>query len=178
MNIEKPISTIRKAVKSSAEEQALNENIDKPEKRHYDETFKFLKIMKTINPEMFEKDIILLAKGKELKDESGIESYKVFRQVWKELTDINEVNEQVNMWNKFRENQSLPELPQSEQKRGYIILAEDFLKSKGEELKKDPRITNKFSGKEDILNRCVDHAISATLNFIENYHERFLSKSK
>ena len=106
--------------------------------------------------------------------ESGIELYKVFRQVWKELTNLNEVNEEVRQWNKFREKQSLPELSQDEQKRGYAILAEKFLKYKGEELKQDPRIISAFSGKEDVLDKSVDYAISTTMNFIKNY-DKFLS---
>src|SRR5467141_1911924 len=85
MSIEKPISTIRKAVQGSAEKVAAKEFLDEPEQRHYDKIFNVYRFLRQFEPEKIERIIKIAAKEKELKDEMGIELYKVFNQVWEQL---------------------------------------------------------------------------------------------
>ena len=88
MTIEKPISTIRKAIQGSAEKKAEYELLDKPEQRHYDESFLFLRYMKIFEREKYEKIIKIGAKTKELKDEMGINSFKIYANLGQDLNRI------------------------------------------------------------------------------------------
>lgn len=149
MNIEKPISTIRKAIIGSAEEAASKESLSRPEQRHYDYVFGLYKQIRDANPELLKKIIIAAAKGKELKDEIGQESEKVFNQVWGELAVTYH-----------------DELVKSMKSSSDKFKREIF--KIGEISKNDPRIISAFSGKEDALNKCIDYANKTILDLFKD----------
>lgn len=163
MDIEKPFSIIRKAIQATAEQAALDDLMDKPEKEHYNIAFNIFKLMKRLSPQMFEQLLMTSAKSKDLKDEMGIESYKIFNRIWKDLTKgfKNILNEAINQYR--QEKQLSPE----ELKKITMEFSEIFFKEKGKELKVNPKIVSHFQGREDLLDRSIEHAIKATLDFID-----------
>lgn len=71
MSIEKPISTIKKAIIGRAEKKAYEGSLNKPEQKHYEESLNFFKKMKEKRPEKIEELILNSAKGNDLRDEMG-----------------------------------------------------------------------------------------------------------
>ncbi len=158
MSLEKPISTIRKAIEGTAQKSASAEFLDKPEKRHYNDAFDFYKYMRGFEPEKVEQVIMVAAKSKELSDEMGAELLKVFNKVWEDVTLGSE-----EKLNKAIERLKETILSHIELNQEIIKLEERFLKLKTNELKNDPRIVSAFAGKEELLNKGVQLAISSTL---------------
>lgn len=164
MSIEKPISTIRKAVQGSAEEIAANEYLEKPEERHYRETLNFFRFIKIFEPERYEQFVKIGAQGKELKDEMGAEKYKIFSRILREVTErdaskMKEAGDQIKSSN----------LPSEELSQEILELNTRYLKEKMEELKNDSRIASAFSGQEELLNRSIDFAITSMLDLYSAY---------
>lgn len=150
MTIEKPVSTIKKAIKGTTEQMASKESLKKPEQRHYDSVINLYKQIRNTSPEMLEKIVIAAAKGKELKDEIGQESEMVFNQVWGELADV------------YQEElyKSIEKSPDEFKKEINKI---------GEMSKEDTRIISAFSGKEDALNKCIDYATQTIVDLFKNF---------
>ncbi|MFA6524085.1 MAG: hypothetical protein WC264_00450 [Candidatus Paceibacterota bacterium] len=160
MAIEKPISTIRKAVNSAAENMAKNEFLDKPEQRHYESVISEYKWLRAFEPEFLEKILVVGAKGSELKDEMGTELYNIFDKVRTEMTSNSEDQfkdaiEQIKM----TKNLSLDEL---NQEISNLIIR--YFKIKGEEIKNDPRIKSAFFGKEELLDKAINFIITSLVD--------------
>lgn len=166
MTIEKPISTIRKALKGRAEQKAAENSLDKPEQKHYDESLNFYKRMRDKRPEEIETLILNSAEGKELKDEMGEELYQVFDQIWKEKTKgflYNLIQKTGEFLENYFDNNNNKDLPRSEFVKKMDEFAETLLNEKAKEIRDDPKIISAFSGKEDVLNKVIDYLISMTI---------------
>jgi|GEM_PF-2967670 len=159
MSIEKPISTIKKAIQGRAEEKAYEDSLDRPEQKHYDESLNFYKQMRDKRPEEIEKLILHSADSKELRDKMGMELYKIFDQTWKEKTK-GFFLKMIERASEVKENE---ELSRREFVKEMDSFAEKLLKETSEELRSDPRIISAFLGKEDILNKIIDYGITTTI---------------
>ena len=150
MTIEKPISTIRKAIKGSAEQIASTEFFEEPEERHYKEIFDFFRTLKMYQPEMYEKMITIGAKGKELSDEMGKDLHKILSQVLGEISarDKDKMKEAVAQLEKS--------LSPEELDKKIIELKERYLNAMGKELINEPRLKSAFTGKEELLEKVID----------------------
>ena len=158
MTIEKPISTIRKAVHGAAEEMAVKEFLDKPQARHYERVFNVFKKIRDASPEMAEKLITINARAKEVKDELGPELDETFRMVYDEVEEkfkpkMVEAMEQIKKQN----------LNDKEYKKELVNLTARVFERMGSEVKKDPRITSAFSGKEELLDKTIKFYITNTV---------------
>ena|ERR1035437_2150892 len=163
MTIENPISTIRKAVKGTAEQNAAAELIEFPEQKHYEEAFLYYKYLKLFEPEMYEKMISIGAKDKELKDEMGAELLNVFTQVLEEITSKNENKMAASVEQLKEANKNSPEiLNQKILKLNKILILEN-----DGELRKNSRLISAFSAREDLLNRAIDFTSSSMLDLLE-----------
>ncbi|NVN96480.1 MAG: hypothetical protein HXX18_14485 [Bacteroidetes bacterium] len=164
MKFENPISTVRKAIKGTADVEAEKSNLDKPQNEHYEEVFAYYRFLKMTDPEMYEKAVISTAKGVDLKNEMGNDLYKLFTNVLEEITTKNST---------VIEN-SLESLKQSNQftKEGLnqkiLELNKELIKTNNQELRDDLRLISAFSGKEELLEKTIDYISSGMLESIEN----------
>ncbi|HLG35303.1 MAG TPA: hypothetical protein VI757_10515 [Bacteroidia bacterium] len=167
MTIEKPFSTIRKAIEGSAEKQAENEFLEKPEHRHYKAAFDFYKTVRALAPEKVELLIKAAAKAKVLKDGMGGELYKTSNQVLDDLMEgsekqFNDAVDQIKESGKLSEKELHDEI---------LKLNTRFIKIKMDEFKKDPRIVTTYAGKEELMNKFIDMVTSSTLNILNAYEK-------
>lgn len=165
MTIENSISTIRKAIKGSAEGLASRESLEKPEQRHYDHIFNLYKQLRELNPPMLEKVIMIAAKSKDLKEESGPEIGKVFNQVWNEISDGYE--DRLEMAVYAGEDDKTQKLSPEIFRQKMYDLMEKFFKEKIIQLKNDPSIVSAFIGKEELLNKYIDLTTSTFLDYLK-----------
>jgi len=167
MPIEKPISTIRKAIEGTAEVKADKESIDKPEERHYKAAFNFYRTLRALSPEKVGLIITIAAKSKGLKDEMGVQLFKVFNDVFKDKTtgSEREFNEQIEQIKAKRH------LSQRELSKEILKLNEAFIVKKVAEVQNDPRIISAFAGKEELLKKGTEFAMSSTINILEAYEK-------
>jgi hypothetical protein len=160
MTIEKPISTIRKAIKGSAELEAEKEGRKRPKKRHFREAFQFFRFLKMIDPKMYEGSLELMAKAKDLKDEMGEDLYKTFTSVLEEITS--KIREKVKKeYEQIKEKGPLSSEEILELNKKIIIIS-------NEEMKNDSRLISAFLGKEELLNKTIDFISSEMLHFVES----------
>ena len=152
MSIEKPISTIRKAVQRLAEEGAGKEGLGKPEKRHYDDVFNSYKLLRMMEPKKFELYIQTSAKYQELKNEIGEELFKVFDKAWIHATKQG----RVEIEKEERKLKRILNLSREEFDQRLKKIDEKFLKEKASLVRNDPQVVNAFSGKEEFLNKATD----------------------
>lgn len=162
MSLEKRISTIRKALHSSAEEKALGEFKDSPEKKHYDETINFFRYLKDFEPEKFELVVKIGAEGKELKDEMGLEKYKIFMDSWDNICSRDDAKLKVAGYQIEKSD-----MPLKVKQEENIKLTERFYDQKSEEIRRDQNIINTFEGKEDLLNRAILFTVSTALKMLK-----------
>ena len=155
MSIEKPFSTIRKAVEGRAEEAATFEGLETPTSKHYKREFNILRVSKMFNPENYERDLIIGARAKELKDAMGKEKYIIFNDILKEIEEKydKEKSEKESLL-------SMQNFHDGKARNDYLILNEKYLTMKANELKLDPRIIAAF--KENM------NLVDETLLFIKN----------
>jgi len=145
--LEKPITTIRKAVEGTAREAASKEFLDKPEARHYEQVFEMFKMMRDSEPKMLEGMIKIAAANKDLEDKLEPESYKVFKMVSNELSDDTQKKiAQVMMKIQIREDVNEENLVQ-ELAKAFKNISDDSFRQTIE----DPRIKEAFKGKEENL---------------------------
>lgn len=164
MSIEKPIATIRNAIKGAAEEKAYqsSENL---EQKHIDESYKFFKKMRDYRPEEIEKIILLSSEGKELRDKLGMNLYQVFDPIWKEMTK----EFMTKLIKRGCEIRSEKQLTKNEFYKEIEVFGIMLLEESSKKLKDDPRIISAFSGKEELLNKIIDYAVSTTLYIAKNF---------
>ena len=164
MNIEKPISTIRRAIEGVAEEKAYKSS-EKIEQKHFDESIKFYKKMRDTRPDEVEKLILLSVEGKELRDKIGMELYIIFDPIWKNVTKgfLNKLIKRAC------EIKGERELTDKEFIKEIDTYAETLLRYDSKILKEDPRIISAFLGKEELLNKIIDYAVSTTIYIARNF---------
>jgi hypothetical protein len=159
MTIEKPISTIRKAIKGSAEESALDDFRDTPEQKDFRQAFNFFRYLKIFEPEKYEWIVKTGARGKELKDAVGNELYKMVTQEWEKIInqDSNKLTESIEQIKATSKNYSEVGVYET------IHLYELFLKEKATQIKSNSKIIGAFSEKEELLNQTIDFATNSML---------------
>lgn len=164
MKIEKPISTIRKAIKGSAEQMASREFLEEPEERHYKDTFDFFRALKMLQPEMYEKMIVVGAKGQELSERIGKDSHKILTGVLREIAakDKEDLKQAVESMRNTRN------LSSEELEREIFKLKERYFNNVvTKEILNDPRLKSAFAGKEELLIKVVDFFKYAMTEFNE-----------
>lgn len=168
MSIEKPISTIRRAIQESAEENASKEFLNEPEQRHYKQAIDFYKLLRKSSPEFLEIVIPLTAKRKELKDEMGLELYKVFEDAWENL-----LRGPTGYESKMKEGMAqiteTKKLSSDEYNQEKINLTQRILNEESASLRHDSIISSAFSGNEEILNKAIEFEISYLCDLLESY---------
>jgi hypothetical protein len=163
--MEKPISTIRKAVKEIAENHAKKDFFDKPEAKHYDSALLSLKLSRFMdNPNEYTNTILANAETYDMKKEMGEDLHDIFDKVLIEKT--NEGMDKVK--EKFKQ-QDVQE---------NINLLSRYLKVKADEVKKDPRIVSVFTGKEELLQKGLDSFISRSVSLFSAQNEEHPMLSK
>jgi hypothetical protein len=167
MNLEKPIPTIRKAIKTLAEEHASKEFLDKPEARHYESAFDTYKVLRLLDPDRLKLSININAKEQDLKTEMGNDLYKVFQRVWVDVNkksgkEIKQAAEQLKRTKSLSEDELNRELAELDKR---------FLKEKTNQVINDPRITAVFKGKEELLSRGIRIVTSSMLDLIRYNRE-------
>ena len=167
MNIENPISTIRKAVEGSAEEMAKTEFLQKPESRHYKAIFENYRIVKDYSPEMFEKMVFLSAKGKELKDNLGPELSKIFKNVSDEINET--YQNKIIAATEQLENSS--NLNQEELKKEIFNLTNRAIKEIVESIEVNPLIVSAFLGKEELLKKALYYLETTYFELFQLFNE-------
>lgn len=164
MSIEKPISTIRKAIKGAAETEAEQEGLEYPKDRHFKEAFSFYRFLKMSDPKMYEDSLLSAAKGMDLKKEMGETLYKLFTQVLEKITSKNGLEIERELKQMKKSNQ----FSQEELKKWILELNKKLIKLNDMELRKDLRLISAFSRKEELLKRTIDFISSSILNSIES----------
>lgn len=154
MSIEKPISTIRKAVQGAAEEMASKESIQTPQAKHYDKAFLIFKTLRNMNPEVLEKLIIASAEGKELKDKLGNKLLMEFETISSEIFTEHK-KKIIDEVKKIR-----MEKPSAEHFEKISALVKNSFTQLGNEIKHDSRLLHLFSGKEELFNEAVNYVCS------------------
>ena len=167
MALEKPFSTIRKAIEGGAEKQAEKEFLENPEHRHYKAAFAYYKTVRALAPEKVELLIEAAAKAKDLKDEMGNELYKISNQVLNDLMDGSE-----KQFNEAVDQIKDSKLLTSEEFHNEILkLNIRFLNVKINEFKKDAQIISVYEGKGELLNKFIELINSSTLNILSAYEK-------
>lgn len=147
MSIEKPISTIRKAVEGAAQDDASKEFLDKPEARHYEAVFERFKFIRDSSPRMLENVIKLAAGAKDLHEKIDPEAYKVFQKVSNELN----VDLQAKLMQAVVTTANREDINEDNIKEELFKL---FKRASDEAYRKiitDPRVEEVFKGKEESL---------------------------
>lgn len=155
MDIENPISTIKKAVQNAAEELAAKESKSKPEAEHYKRVLDSFKFMRGSNREMLEKIIFFSAQRKEIKDRLEPEQYSVFREGWDKVekklkTETSNAIDEILKKNKEKEMTS------EEFKHEIAELTNKIHEQVIGEVKNDPKVIAAFHGKEKLLDEMLD----------------------
>lgn len=162
MAIEKPISTIRKAVHGAAEELAAKEFLQKPEPKHYDKVFLIFKTLRNINSKTLEKVIVASVKGKALKDKLGE----------KLMTDFERVAFEISAYYKRKINAEIEKIEKDSSCKNkserITISAKNIFEEMAYKIKKDPRLLSSFAGKEDMLDEAVNFLKSNLSELIVN----------
>jgi len=164
MSLEKPISTIRKAVQGLAEEKAQKESLEKPEQRHYDSVFNTFKMWRMLNPESLELSIKVGAKNQELKKEMGDELYNIFNQAW--IRTNKRGNEQLEEEVK-KINKILKIFP-NKYKGKLNQINEQYLEEKADIVRYDNSVMSAFDGKKDLLNKAIEITTSSMRELMES----------
>lgn len=153
MTIENPISTIRKAVKGSAERLAENSNAKKVKPEHYKEVLGLFRRLKDTNPEILEKLIIASAKDKELKDELGSDFDSIFQQVWIEVNS----RYSYRIRHAVKQMKEEKELDAEEAKKRFVNSINEITNEMSIEMRKDPLITHSFMSEKEkgLLNKAI-----------------------
>ncbi len=162
MPLEKPIQTIRKAIKGTAENAAEKESLEKPTSRHFEQTLSLYKQIRDESPEMLEKLITVTAKAKELKDELGPSLDRTFRKVWSELNEKYK-NEIITKVEKLEDENLISQ----EYKRKLVTITGKIFNKISEEFRNDPRIIVAFTEKEELLEKAITFSTSGALELFD-----------
>jgi len=165
MSIENPISTIRRAIKGTAERLAESEGKRKPKSKHYEEVFEnYRKIQKT-NPEMLEKLIIASAKDKELKDELGPDLDAAFQIVWVKVYTRFAYRIRHTIQDIIKDENPLSE--ESKQKLANSI--NEIINDMSLEIKKDPLVAHSFLTEKEkvLLNKAIAYTRTSIMKLID-----------
>lgn len=171
MSIEKPISTIRKAIKGAAEEDALLELKESPEKKHLDDAFNFFRYIKVFEPTKFELLVKIAAEAKDIKDAIGLEKYKLFMDVWTEVCAHGENELKLDTYQILKS-----EMPLREKQKQNLLLNRQFYKQRALEIRNDSRILNAFKESEELMNKSIEFTTSTALKMLEFYQGETLNK--
>ncbi len=147
MGFEKPISTIRKAIKNLAGENATKEGLSKPEQRHFDDALNAFKIRDMIDPDGLEASIEIRARLQEIKDTMGDELYNFFSDKWVLINNNSKsiIDNEVDIINKNNKTS------QDEKDIAIDEFLIKFIREKALELYNDPQIISSFKDKKEIL---------------------------
>ena len=143
MTRENPIKIVRHVVEGTAEQLASNEHLEKPQEKHYDESFRILRNIKKNSPKLFQKVIEVTLQRKELKDLLGAETFLTFINVCSEITESivssyeqQKIEIQENLWAKFLET-------------AFVELEH--------KIRNDSRILREFNGKDELLGKAIEY---------------------
>lgn len=164
MSIEKPFSTIRKAVEGRAEEAATYEGLEAPTSKHYKREFNILRVSKMFNPENYERDLIIGARAKELKDAMGKEKYEIFNKVQIELEEKYD-NEKSEAEAQIQINGTNMENGKTE----FLTLNQKYLSIKENELKSDPRIQSAFKDNMNLVDDTLMFIRDSVMERLKDY---------
>ena len=155
MSIENPISTIRKAVKGSAERLADSEGERKPKSEHYDKIFEKFRNLKKTNPEILEELIIASAKDKELKDELGMDLDSTFQMIWVKVNTRYAYRIRHLVQDTIKDEDPITE--ESKQKLASSI--NGIIDEISIEVRRDPLVVNSFTTEKErnLLNKVIAH---------------------
>ncbi|HRH03915.1 MAG TPA: hypothetical protein PLN13_13575 [Bacteroidia bacterium] len=164
MKLEKPISSIRQAIKTSAEKTALLEKLITPEIRHFESALNSFKILRFSNPQKLQNILNVFEKGKKLKEELGPELDFVFQKVNDEVLDSFEEflifeTEKIN---------AKSNLTQDERAREKLTLIFNSFNLMLEKVRNDRRIISAFSGKELLLHKAINYMEESLPKLIED----------
>jgi len=167
MGIEKPISTIRKAVQNLAEENASGDSLKVPESKHFKDAFEFYKAMRLNDPEGLKLSIEVRAREQDIKNKMGEKLYNVFDKVWIEVNQdsTQEINEALDQIKKDKKMSS----EDIEQAIDEFELS--FIKGKARIVKNDPRIVSAFLGKEEVLRNGLYGVMLSMLHVLRSNRE-------
>ena len=154
MSFEKPISTIRNAIRNSAEEIASKENINIPELRHLKAVLDNYKLIRDYNPDIFKKLVILSIKNKEIKDSLGKKLSLIFQNIFDEIS----LSYYSKLFSAFNNNDSL----NNDFKQESSVFVNEMMTN----IKNDPRIIKAFLGKEELLNNAIKNSTSSILEML------------
>ena|ERR1035437_398953 len=143
MSIEKPISTIRKAIKS------ISENI--PD--NYKRALNAFKDLKKVNPEFLNKIITTESQGQDIKDKMEPELYNIYSKVFGEIFTNHEA--ELNKATIDGSEEMLTKVIQT-------IL---------NEVKKDNRLIHAFAGKKELFNKIASFSTSEMFLMFEDYYK-------
>lgn len=167
MSLERPFSTIRKAVEESAEEKASKEFLDRPEPRHFEAAFNFYRTLRESDPEFFEAVVSLTAQRKEVRDTLGVELYSTFDRAWTSLINDHTNGYAAKVKAAFEQVQETKNLNQEELEEERIILTKRFLTEAANIIESDPQLLISFRGKEELLNKAVVFESSYFVNLLD-----------
>lgn len=160
---EKPISTIRKAIKGTAEIEAEKEGLSKTEEKHLKESFSFYRFLKMTDPKMYKDTIMSVAQAMDLKTEMGDDLYKLFTQVLEEIT----LKDKIAIETEVKQLEESKTLSPKELERGILELNKKLIMMSDYGLKQDPRLISAFQGKEGLLNKTIEFVTSTMLESIK-----------
>jgi len=163
MSLEKPISTIRKALHGIAEENAFGNLKGTPEKKDFDDAINVLRSLKNSDPEKFELVVKVGAEGKELKDKIGEERYKLFMSIWEDLC----INDFTNLNIACDLIEKTPMLV-TDKHKAIHKLNENFYTKKLEEMKENTKLKAAFQGNEEIFNQALKVTASTAIKMFES----------
>jgi len=168
MSIEKKISTVRKAIKGTAEADAEREGLMSPEGRHFKSAFNFYRFIKLVDPKTYEFMVSTAAKLNDLKTEMGPDLSRILGNAIERITgkDENKVEQQ------FRQLERTRKMTQEEEEEEILKLNINFTREKDEEIKKDTELLLAFSGKEELLNQAVSYISESMIKLLTLFKGR------
>lgn len=163
MTIENKISTIKKAVVAAAEKIALKESMPSPKQEHYERVFELYRQLKNINPNALENLIVVSAKAKELKNETGENLYSLFETEWE--------NEELNLKNKLVKKITAIEkqdLTTEKYKQEIMVETNKLFDEISKLIENNSKIQEAFSGKKNLLQKNIEFKKSTLSNLLMN----------
>lgn len=143
-----------KAIQGMSEIRSFDEGYESPTSEHYEDSSKILDNLKAINPETAQRFIEVAGLGKELRDEFGPRTYRVFDIVQKEI--IYSLSGEGRFNKLYYEN--------SEQEKE--IALNEILSILENKMRSDERIRHVFSEKGELLDKAMEFVKKHTLSLI------------
>lgn len=164
MAMEKPISTIKKAIQNLAEENASKDSLKVPESKHFENAFNTYKAMRIVDPEGLELSIEVRSREQEIKREMGEELYNVFQQVW---TEVNKDNKE-EIDNAIKQIKSSKNKSPEDIEQAIDEFELKYIREKANIVKNDLRIILAFSEKKEILSKGLYGVMLSMLHILRN----------